>query len=267
MGSGEITRDRRRAAAPGMTGPLGIEDATTQRSMSEVQAALDDLYSRFNALKSTPAAAGNAYDDTGLVRRVRIIERDVADLDRRVRALERKFPIVRYARVAAVHDDYLDCVFYDPFHDIASVPVSVAKPHALRVTPFDGATLAYFDGSHISYSYVSAWERAADNGDDVATETLTPYFLGEVLAVCETAPAISDGAGAIIRWEDMNLAGRNWGGGGGGGNLKVYYGATEAELVAQSPSETYAIGFAITPQIVYDWTDGTWRRSNKFRPA
>jgi len=72
-------------------------------------------------------------------------------------------------------DDYLVC------EDADANEYLVAKPYELRRTPFDGETI---DG--VTYTYISANEREADNGvDDPETQFITPNYraTAEIFAV------------------------------------------------------------------------------------
>jgi hypothetical protein len=209
----EIKRQKGRAQGPGMTSPLGFDDAAAGRAMSEAQAAIEDLYGRLNRLKSgTGAEAGSEFDDTALKREIRNIRFEIEAMWRRIKALERKFPIFRQARVKEVFDDYLECVFYNPVTDIEGAAVNVAKPWHLRVSSFDGLTIDLGGGITYTYAYTGMYERTRTDQDSNETTEIfqPPYFVDDQILIAKTAPGVLDGGAVPIQWEDLNSAGRGW---------------------------------------------------------
>lgn len=261
----DVERTRARPAAPGLSSPFLLADRQGQIALAEVQGAIQELFAKLEGLKAAPASVegGDVYDDSGLVRQVRILSAELEALKRRVAALERTFPVVRRCRVKEDLGDYLACVFYNHLTDEEGGDVFVAKPYDLRVTPFDGESFTTLDGHTVSFSYSEYWERTATIDDSETVQTVTPYYyVNEEVCVARTEPGIEDAEQNPIQWEDINLAGRNWGGAGG---LKVYYGNSEDAVRSQTPSETFAIGFGTDDRTTLFWERGEWHYANRFK--
>lgn len=83
--------------------------------------------------------------------------------------------------------------------EAGTVDITVLKPWTLRRTPFDGETV---DG--IDYTYSSAVEREATDGETTETQQVTPdYFVGAVIYVV----AVNEDQADVI---DANVDGRAW---------------------------------------------------------
>lgn len=209
---GDVEQTRTTNKAPGMASPGAIVDDQSRRSTADMQSAIEELFRLYGAVKSITPTDSEAYDDTALQRAIRGIYAQLEDHLRRIKALERKFPIFRHAHVKAVHNDYLECVFYAPATEAEGATVLVAKPWPLRVTPFDGETIDIGGGDSYSYVYSGMYERTrTDQDGNEKTETFNPpYFLNDQILIAKTFPFVLDGDNIPIIWEDLNSAGRNW---------------------------------------------------------
>lgn len=218
----ELTRERKRPAVQsGLSAPLGVDDPAAQTAVREIHEALESLEQRLAALKTAEGAQGEGYNDTGLKRQIRLIWEAIWELRRKLNELLRQFPIVRYAVVVADRADYLECRFYHPASDRLGALVNVAKPYALRVSPWAGRTVTNFAGEDVEYEYTEYWERTETVGGDERVVELTPYWsVDEQICIARTYPGFTDAGGRVVVWEDLNLAGRDWGGGGGGFSIE-----------------------------------------------
>lgn len=121
----------------------------------------------------------------------------------------------RVAQLVEVYDDYLVCQMYSPVQgDVRSADtVNVAKEYNLRRTPFDGFTIAYLDGSNITYTYDAVTpeiKREHDDGVDAADYLVTPtWFIGEEIVIIPIENGVDIGDGVYLHW--MELPGqRHW---------------------------------------------------------
>ena len=136
--------------------------------------------------------------------------------------------------VTAVMDDHLECIAMDQVDGVDFIQdapgldkVLVMKPYKLRSSPFDGKTIG-IEGTDITFTYVDALERSADDGTDTETQKITPsydvrvdtddgYRGDEILAIhvgitTGYKVALVDGETpkSVVVWHDMNTDGRAW---------------------------------------------------------
>lgn len=114
----------------------------------------------------------------------------------------RTFPLQQFILVT-VNDDTLTCHTWDGTTE-GTDNITVAKPHALRKTEWDGLTIA-----GITYTYASAIERTASNGSDPdEDQQITPDYI-EGTTVIYAARCITTGIAGVIL-VDVNADGRAW---------------------------------------------------------
>ena len=111
--------------------------------------------------------------------------------------------------VLVEHEDYLECT------DSNGFVLSVAKPYALRQTPFHEQTI-----NGVSYNYSSIGARTASDPSEVEADeaqVITPsYYAGEEIVVARNHPTdangnpIKDSNEGSISYTDLDDAGRSW---------------------------------------------------------
>ena len=111
-------------------------------------------------------------------------------------------PLVQRLTIVAVHNDYLECKAVDD-----GETVYVAKSYLLRRTPFDGKT-----HNSITYTYSSAIQRSATDGDDTETQLVIPVYVvdDEIIGL-----GVHEGTGVFLNGDellvqDANADGRAW---------------------------------------------------------
>lgn len=139
-------------------------------------------------------------------RRLATLERLLGDLDARIVPGGGSAGLVRFARVTTWDDDTLVGNLWDPVAQAAGPQITIAKPYALRKTPFHNQSIEYADGSIITYTYSTQRRRLAVMGQDQEYQIVTPdYWAGEIIDVVRGRTGISD-----VVWRDINSGGRQW---------------------------------------------------------